>query len=111
MVFAPAPLFPGEDFLQDQSTARGNLLQMPSRSHGYPLMNLTFPLNLADGVSKVSITVQPDIGGVDPQGVGPSFIQILVANIPNGATDHTVYTLNLDLTSIPKATGDLSAHD
>ncbi len=111
MVVAPAPLFPGEDFLQDQSTARGNLLQMPSRSHGYPLMNLTFPLNLADGASKVSITVQPDIGGIDPQGVGPSFIQILIADIPNDATDHTVYTLNLDLTSIPKATGDLSAHD
>ncbi len=106
-----APQSPGEDFVQDASTAKGQLLQMPSRSHGYPLMNITFPLNLADGNSRVTITVQPDIGGIDPQGVGPNFIQILSADIPEGATAHIVYDLTRDLASIPHATADLSPHD
>lgn len=106
-----APQFPGEDFLQDSSTAEGMLLQIPSRSHGYPLMNVTFPLNLADGNSRITITLQPDIEGIDPQGVGPSFITILSADIIAGATDHTPYDLVKDLTSVPTAEGSLTPHD
>ncbi len=104
----PPPQYPGEDFLQDSSTANGQVQLM---NLGYPLMNVSFPLNLADGKSSVVITIQPNRYGEDPTGPGPFFIQLLSANIPQGAEDHKLYAMVLVPSTIPTATADLTTHD
>lgn len=77
------PPFPGEDFL----------LNAPD--------GVTFPLNLADGSSKVVVSVEPDIGGEDPTGPAPFAIKPLVGDVPTDAADHVNYDMELNLQSVP----------
>jgi len=78
-----APPFPGEDYL----------LNAPE--------GITFPINLGDGASKVVVSVEPNINGVDPTGPAPFQIKPLVADVPSGAADHVNYVLSLNLDSVP----------
>lgn len=77
------PPFPGEDFL----------MNLPA--------GVATPVDLADGSSLVVLTVEPDLGGVDPTGDGPFSIKPLVAEIPAGAADHMSMALSRDLSSVP----------
>jgi hypothetical protein len=77
------PPFPGEDFL----------MNLPP--------GVAIPVDLADGSSLVVLTVEPDLGGVDPTGDGPFSIKPLVAEIPAGAADHMSMALSRDLSSVP----------
>ena len=79
----PGPPFPGEDFLS-------NLPQ-----------SVTPPVDLADGASTIVITVEPDLDGTDPTGMGPFSIKPLVKAIPADATDHQSIELMLDLSTVP----------
>lgn len=58
------PPFPGEDFLTD----------LPA--------GITPPVNLADGASKIVISVEPDMAGVDPTGDGPFALKPLAIDVP-----------------------------
>jgi len=69
------PPFPGEDLLRNAP------------------MGVDFPADLADGNSKVVVSVEPDLGGTDPTGPKPFAIKPLVGSVPKGATGHTSYDL------------------
>ena len=85
-----APPFPGEDFL----------LNAPA--------GLSFPINLADGASKIVISVEPDLEGFDPTGPGPFQAKPLVADVPADANDHENYGMTLNLGSLPTGTALIS---
>jgi len=76
----PGPPFPGEDFL----------INAPA--------GLTFPTDIAGGVAVISVEPSAD-NSPDPFTLKP-----LVGNIPVGATDHTVYIMNPNLSSFPSGT-------
>jgi hypothetical protein len=78
-----SPPFPGEDYL----------INAPA--------GLSFPINLANGSSKVVISIEPDSNGEDPTGDGPFQVKPLVADVPEGALDHTNYPMQLNMDSIP----------
>jgi len=78
-----APPFPGEDYLVNAPAG------------------ITFPLDLADGNSKVVVSIEPDINGVDPTGDAPFQIKPLVADVPAGTADHVNQNMDLNLGSIP----------
>lgn len=80
---SPGLWVPGEDFL----------FNAPN--------NVTFPLNLTDGTSRVIVSVELDTGGVDAVGVSPSQIQPLVADILLNATDAYNYNMSRNLESVP----------
>jgi hypothetical protein len=84
------PPFPGEDYLQNAP------------------QGITFPINLADGASLAVISVEPDLNGMDPTGVGPFQVKPLVANIPSGAKDHTNYDMGQNLNSVPSGLANIS---
>lgn len=69
------PPFPGEDFL----------LNAPS--------GLTFPLDLAGGVAVISLEPYPD------DSAAPYTLKPLVGQIPAGANDHTLYTVDNNASS------------
>jgi len=78
----PAPngadgFFPGEDFLMSEPTG------------------LTFPTDLAGGTAVISIEPVPDNSTM------PFTLKPLVGDIPASATDHTLYSLGLNLGSLP----------
>ena len=75
--------FPGEDFLAS----------LPS--------GVTAPVNLADGSSMAVVTIEPDLGGVDPTGAGPFSIKPLVGPIAAGQGDHQSVELDRDLSGVP----------
>jgi hypothetical protein len=79
----PGPPFPGEDFLSDLPAA------------------VSSPVNLADGSSMIVLTVEPDLDGSDPTGMGPFSIKPLVRAVPAGAADHQSIELMLDLATAP----------
>ena len=79
----PGPPFPGEDFLSN----------LPG--------SVNPPVNLADGSSMIVLTVEPDLDGSDPTGVGPFSIKPLARAIPAGAADHQSIELMLDLSRVP----------
>lgn len=81
----PGPPFPGEDFVAN----------LPA--------GVTPPVNLADGRSTVVITVEPDIGGVDPTGTAPFPINPLAGAVPAGASPGTSLPLRRDLSNVPEA--------
>ncbi len=56
------------------------------------------------------IIIDPIIQGRDPVSVGASLYKILSGSIPDGALDHVVYQMALDLNT-PPATISLSFHD
>ncbi|HLQ60412.1 MAG TPA: anti-sigma factor [Candidatus Acidoferrales bacterium] len=85
----PAPPFPGEDFLQN----------LPA--------GLTPPLNLAQGSTKVVLTIEPDVNGSDPTGDGPFFLKPLSATIAAGAKDHTFFNLTLSTAGLPTGSASL----
>ena len=58
------PPFPGEDFVRN----------LP--------VGVTPPVNFADGASVIVISVEPDLGGVDPTGAGPFSVKPLVGAVP-----------------------------
>jgi len=83
---APPP-YPGEDFLIDKSKT----------------VPLTFPLNLADGATKVVVSAEPDVSDKDPTGDGPFQLQFLTGMIPENAKALTPYDLIFDtITTFPK---------
>lgn len=73
------PPFPGEDFIQNAPTG------------------LTFPTNLAGGMSVITVEPMPDNS---PE---PFMLRPLSGNIPTDATDHQTYTMNRG-TSYPTGT-------
>lgn len=79
----PGKNFPGEDFLNNAPEG------------------LEFPLDLTDGSSTVFISVEPNIGGMDPTGDGPFSLRPLTATIPEGADDVTNYGMLLNLRTVP----------
>jgi len=79
------PPFPGEDFLSDLPAA------------------VSSPVDLADGSSMIVVTVEPDLNGSDPTGMGPFSIKPLVRAVPGGAADHQSIELMLDLATVPTA--------
>lgn len=76
------PPFPGEDFLENAPSG------------------LTFPTNLAGGTAVISIEPDPDNSPL------PFTLKPLVGDISPTATDHTLYTMGLNLGSFP--TGSVS---
>ena len=78
--------FPGEDFLNN------------------PPEGVTFPLNLADSKSKVFITLEPDIAGVDPTGEKPFQLSFLRADIPGIAKPGENYEMVLNILDFPVVT-------
>lgn len=82
------PDYPGEDFLVNEPEGA----------------EFEFPIELNDGQSQVIVSLEPDIEGGDPTGVGPFFLQFLKADIPDTAEVYTLYDLDLDLSSFPKGT-------
>lgn len=78
------PPFPGEDFLTS----------LPS--------GVTAPVSLADGSSLAVVTIEPDLGGVDPTGAGPFSIKPLLAQIAAGQADHQSVDLARDLSGVPR---------
>ena len=86
---APAPKFPGEDFLRDPP-----VMVFP---------NLRFPVDLNG--QTVAITVEPDRNGRDPTGGGPFPLKILTADISSRAEPYRLYNLDqVDVDSLPRAT-------
>jgi hypothetical protein len=81
----PGPPFPGEDFLTN----------LPA--------GVVPPVNLADGGSRVVLTLEPDIGGQDPTGPAPFSIRPLAGAVPAGASAGTSLPLTRDLSSVPRA--------
>jgi hypothetical protein len=73
----PGPPFPGEDFLVNAPSGQ------------------TFPTDIAGGIAVISIEPFPD------NSVNPFTLKPLVGNIPAGATDHTTYMMNSNLSSFP----------
>jgi hypothetical protein len=49
----------------------------------------------------IVLTVEPDLDGSDPTGMGPFSIKPLVRAVPEGAADHQSIKLMLDLTTVP----------
>jgi hypothetical protein len=82
----PGPPFPGEDFVAN----------LPG--------GVTAPVDLADGSSSIVLTVEPDLGGVDPTGSGPFSIKPLLTTVPVGTQPGMTVALALDLSSFPKGT-------
>ena len=84
------PPFPGEDFVRN----------LP--------VGVTPPVNFADGASVIVISVEPDLGGVDPTGAGPFSVKPLVGAVPAGLADHTLTALGPNLVSVPSGTATVS---
>ncbi len=83
------PLFPGEDLLRNAPDGAD------------------FPADLADGTSKVVVSVEPDVDGTDPTGAAPFSIKPLVADVPEDHDDHTPAELNPNLGTVPEGTARL----
>lgn len=77
------PPFPGEDFLVNAPEG------------------IDFPIDLADGESKIVISVEPDLGGEDPTGIGPAQAKPFVLAVPEDADDHENMELDLNEESLP----------
>jgi len=80
------PPFPGEDLLRN------------------PPMSVSFPADLADGKSRIVVSVEPDLDGTDPTGPKPFAVKPLVASVPEDAADHTSYDLMADPGTTPSGT-------
>jgi hypothetical protein len=78
----PGYNYPGEDFLHNKPPG------------------VYFPLKLADGTSRVMISLEPDVDGFDPTGDGPLIVP-LKGTIPEGVHSSTDLPLSLDLGLIP----------
>lgn len=74
------PPFPGEDFLMN------------------PPAGLSFPTNIAGGTAVISIEPSPDNSDK------PFLLKPLVGSIPSNATDHSNYSMGLNLASFPTGT-------
>ena len=79
-LFAPAPPFPGEDFIMNAPAG------------------LTFPTNLSGGVAVISVEPQPD------NSPAPFTLKPLIANIPAAALDHVTYNMGLNTAVLPSGT-------
>ena len=75
-----APPFPGEDFINNA----------PAGS--------VFPPNLSGGLAVISVEPFPD------NSQAPFLLKPLIATIPNPATDHITYNMNLNAASFPTGT-------
>lgn len=83
------PPFPGEDYV----------MNLPEGTET--------PVDLANGSSKVVISLEPLVDGKDPTGDGPAQVKPLVADVPEGANDHQVYNMTLDSSSLPSGSASL----
>jgi len=86
----PGPDFPGEDYL----------VNAPEGTE--------FPINLADGQSLVVISVEPNLDGVDPAGEAPFSIKPLVGEVLLDSSDHTNYSMEVNLMSVPSGIATIS---
>lgn len=77
------PPFPGADLIQNAPEG------------------VTFPTDLTDGKSKVVVSVEPDIDGMDPTGPKPFQVKPLAGKIPADGTDHTNYDLGRKMGTLP----------
>lgn len=84
-----APPFPGEDFLQNAPSG------------------VDFPADFADGNSRVVVSVEPDIDGMDPTGAAPFAIKPLVGSVPERADDHTPYDLQHNVGNSPSGSATI----
>ena len=75
-----APPFPGEDFINNAPAST------------------VFPTNLSGGLAVISVEPFPD------NSPAPFLLKPLVATIPNPATDHLTYNMNLNAASFPTGT-------
>ncbi|MDP3989273.1 MAG: anti-sigma factor [bacterium] len=82
----PTPNFPGEDYLVNAPDG------------------IEFPINIADGSSKIVVSIEPDIDGQDPTGDSPFQVKPFVGDVFAGASDHTNYNLVLNLEGLPSGT-------
>ena len=82
------PPFPGEDFLTN----------LPA--------SITAPVDLADGASKIVVSVEPDIAGADPTGDGPFALKPLAIDVPAGLVAATF--TNLAPGPVTEATGSVT---
>jgi len=85
---APAPLFPGEDFL----------INSPSE-------DLTFPIIISDegNVSNIYVSIEPDDNGTDPTGDAMSNFIPLSITVPVGTPDHEKIFFDKNLIELPSA--------
>jgi hypothetical protein len=79
------PPIPGEDLL----------FHLPS--------SISAPVNLADGSSRVAITIEPDLNGVDPTGDAPFPIAPLFKDITTGQATGARFALDANAAAGPTA--------
>lgn len=84
-----APPFPGEDLLRNAP------------------MGVSFPADLADGESRIVVSVEPDVDGADPTGEAPFQIKPLVGDVPAGVEDHRSYDLERTEGTVPSGTATI----
>jgi len=77
----PAPAVPGEDFLVD----------LPA---GFD------PVDLADGASRLWVSLEPDLDGLDPQGATPFFTVLSTAIAKDAAPGETIELFGPDMPGI-----------
>lgn len=82
------PPFPGEDFVTN-------------------LPDGAAPYELANGTSKVVISLEPLQDGTDPTGPAPAQVKPLAADVAEGAADHETFDLGLDTSSLPSGSASL----
>ncbi|MBI4128359.1 MAG: hypothetical protein HY459_04845 [Parcubacteria group bacterium] len=82
---ASAPSLPGEDFLKNPPEGA----------------NLTFPVDLTDGTSRVFVTIEPDESGRDISGPGPFATTVFEAAILAQAEVRRAYPFTVTSGSIP----------
>ncbi len=83
------PALPGEDFI----------VNLPEGTET--------PVDLANGSSKIVISLEPYINGSDPTGEGPAQVKPLVADVAAGAADHETFNMMLDTSSLPTGSASL----
>ncbi len=79
------PPIPGEDLVRN----------LPS--------GIAAPVNLADGSSRVAITVEPDLDGIDPTGPGAFPIAPVFKDIAAGQATATRFSLDANTSAAPTA--------
>ena len=81
-----SPSFPGEDFLRNAPPG------------------FTFPLDLTTGSSTIIMTIEPELGGLDPVSVDPFQVELFRTIIPKDAPLNTPLQLTRSTEVLPQGT-------